>query len=96
VVALSPRMPTSCPAPRPCARSGPDAPIAGGGAQLPVLMNLDGVGEDGSLVCGLLGCDSRPFKSLLETLQPILHHSKLGGAQQLAELIHRLPVMEAQ
>ncbi|HEY4078243.1 MAG TPA: AraC family transcriptional regulator [Rhizomicrobium sp.] len=43
-------------------------------AQLPLLMNLDGGGEERThLVCGFLGCDSRPFNPLLESLPRILH-----------------------
>ena len=43
-------------------------------AQLPLLLNLDGGGQDKAhIVCGFLGCDSRPFNPLLESLPRILH-----------------------
>ena len=43
-------------------------------AQLPLLMNLEGGGEERThLVCGFLGCDARPFNPLLEALPRILH-----------------------
>ena len=77
---------------------GPDASILPGeGAQLPVLMNLDGGGEDRvHLVCGFLGCDSRPFNPLLEALPPILHIKSSGSAHSswLNEFT-RFAVMEA-
>ena len=45
-------------------------------AQLPLIMNLEGHGgERAHLVCGFLGCDSRPFNPLLESLPRILHVS---------------------
>src|SRR3954470_14316992 len=61
---------------------GPDASVLPGErSQLPVLMNLDGGGEDRvHLVCGFLGCDSRPFNPLLEALPPILHIKSSGSA----------------
>ena len=37
-------------------------------ARIPLLLNLDGGGEDKAhFVCGFLGCDSRPFNPLLES-----------------------------
>jgi len=77
---------------------GPDASILPGeGAQLPVLMSLDGGGEDRvHLVCGFLGCDSRPFNPLLEALPPILHipSSDTAHSSWLKEFT-RFAVMEA-
>ena len=65
--------------------------------QLPVLFNLDGGGaERAHLVCGFLGCDSRPFNPLLEALPPILHIRSAGTAHSgwLREF-SRFAVMEA-
>ena len=45
-------------------------------AQLPLILNVEGNGgERAHLVCGFLGCDSRPFNPLLESLPRILHVS---------------------
>lgn len=45
---------------------------------LPLLLNLDGGGNERThVVCGFLGCDSRPFNPLLESLPRILH---IGGS----------------
>jgi len=67
------------------------------GTQLPVLMNLDGGGEDRvHLVCGFLGCDSRPFNPLLEALPPILHIKSAGIAHSSwLNAFTRFAVMEA-
>jgi len=77
---------------------GPDSSILPGErSQLPVLKNLDGGGEDKvHLVCGFLGCDSRPFNPLLEALPPILHIKSSGSAHSswLNEFT-RFAVMEA-
>jgi len=75
---------------------GPDADaLPGEAAQLPVMMSLDGGGaERAHLVCGFLGCDSRPFNPLLDALPPVLH---IRGTQQSAWLrqFTRFAVMEA-
>jgi len=77
---------------------GPDASaLPAESAQLPVLMNLDGGGaERVHLVCGFLGCDSRPFNPLLEALPPILHIPSSGTAHSswLKEFM-RFAVLEA-
>ena len=66
-------------------------------AQLPVLFNIDGGGaEQTHLVCGFLGCDSRPFNPLIEALPPILHipSSDTAHSSWLKEFT-RFAVMEA-
>jgi AraC-like DNA-binding protein len=66
-------------------------------AQLPVLFNLDGGGAQRThLVCGFLGCDSRPFNPLIEALPPILHipSSDTAHSSWLKEFT-RFAVMEA-
>jgi AraC-like DNA-binding protein len=66
-------------------------------AQLPVLFNLDGGGAERThLVCGFLGCDSRPFNPLIEALPPILHipSSDTAHSSWLKEFT-RFAVMEA-
>jgi AraC-like DNA-binding protein len=77
---------------------GPDMEeVAPQGTQLPVLMNLDGGGAERThLVCGFLGCDSRPFNPLIEALPPILHIRSSGTAHNswLNEF-SRFAVMEA-
>jgi AraC-like DNA-binding protein len=65
--------------------------------QLPVLFNIDGGGaEQTHLVCGFLGCDSRPFNPLIEALPPILHipSSDTAHSSWLKEFT-RFAVMEA-
>jgi AraC-like DNA-binding protein len=65
---------------------------------LPILLNLDGGGSGGAhVVCGFLGCDSRPFNPLLDSLPPILHvrgsaTARSGWAQQFT----RFALLEAQ
>jgi AraC-like DNA-binding protein len=66
-------------------------------AQLPVLFDLDGGGnERAHVVCGFLGCDSRPFNPLIEALPPVLHIRSAGTAHStwLKEFT-RFAVMEA-
>ena len=65
--------------------------------QLPLLLNLDGGGtERAHVVCGFLGCDSRPFNPLLESLPRILH-IRGSGADRSAWLnaFTRFALMEA-
>lgn len=67
-------------------------------AQLPLLLNLDGGGKERThIVCGFLGCDSRPFNPLLESLPRILH---VRGSNTAGGLWHgeftRFAVMEAK
>jgi len=58
---------------------GPDMSAAEHG--VPILLDLDGGGAERThLVCGFLGCDSRPFNPLLEALPPILHIRSSGTA----------------
>jgi AraC-like DNA-binding protein len=69
--------------------------MPGEATQLPVMMSLDGGGaERAHLVCGFLGCDSRPFNPLLDALPPVLH---IRGTEQSAWLrqFTRFAVMEA-
>ena len=65
---------------------------------LPLLLNLDGGGKDRThVVCGFLGCDSRPFNPLLEALPRILHvrDSSAGRSGWFGEFT-RFAVMEAK
>jgi AraC-like DNA-binding protein len=67
-------------------------------AQLPLLLNLDGGGKERThIVCGFLGCDSRPFNPLLESLPRILHvrGSNTAGGLWRGEFT-RFAVMEAK
>ena len=77
---------------------GPDfSEMAEQFAQPPVMMNLDGGGAERThLVCGFLGCDSRPFNPLIEALPPILHirSSDATHGSWLREF-SRFAVMEA-
>ena len=79
-------------------RSEPDYSIfkyPAGAAQLPLLLNLDGGSSERThLVCGFLGCDSRPFNPLLEALPPILHIRGSARSSWLPEFT-RFAVMEA-
>ena len=78
--------------------AGPDvAALMESDPQVPVLFNLDGGGSARAhVVCGFLGCDSRPFNPLIEALPPILHIPSSGTAHSswLKEFT-RFAVMEA-
>ena len=65
--------------------------------QLPLLLNLDGGGSERThVVCGFLGCDSRPFNPLLESLPRILHISGAHNARtEWLDAFTRFAVMEA-
>jgi AraC-like DNA-binding protein len=69
-----------------------------GEAQLPLLVNLDGGSQEKAhVVCGFLGCDSRPFNPLLETLPRILHLRASGNAKSgWFDDFTRFAVMEAK
>ena len=77
---------------------GPDPSVVPGEiAQLPVMLNIDGGGsERAHLVCGFLGCDSRPFNPLIEALPPMMHIRSSGATHGswLREFT-RFAVMEA-
>ena len=77
---------------------GPDPSVVPGEiAQLPVMLNIDGGGsERAHLVCGFLGCDSRPFNPLIEALPPMMHIRSSGATRGswLREFT-RFAVMEA-
>jgi AraC-like DNA-binding protein len=82
-------------------RGGPDLSMfkrPENAAQLPLLLNLDGGGKERThIVCGFLGCDSRPFNPLLESLPRILHvrGSNTAGGLWRGEFT-RFAVMEAK
>lgn len=66
--------------------------------QLPLIFNMGGNGnEKAHVVCGFLGCDSRPFNPLLESLPRILHMRPAAGARSgwLNEFT-RFAVLEAK
>ena len=66
-----------------------------GAPQLPLLMNLDGGGAERThLVCGFLGCDSRPFNPLLESLPRILH-VRGGSGDDWLKAFTRFATLEA-
>jgi AraC-like DNA-binding protein len=66
--------------------------------QLPLILNLDGGGQERAhIVCGFLGCDSRPFNPLLESLPRILHVRTSAGARRgWVDQFTRFAVMEAK
>jgi AraC-like DNA-binding protein len=72
--------------------------LPGIASQLPLLLNLDGGGKArGHIVCGFLGCDSRPFNPLLESLPRILHVPGAAAARSgWAGEFTRFAVMEAK
>ena len=77
---------------------GPDPSVVPGEiAQLPVMLNIDGGGsERAHLVCGFLGCDSRPFNPLIEALPPMMHIRSSGAAHgSWLKEFTRFAVMEA-
>lgn len=65
--------------------------------QLPLLLNLDGGGSERThVVCGFLGCDSRPFNPLLESLPRTLHvRGASSGRSNWLDEFTRFAVMEA-
>jgi AraC-like DNA-binding protein len=67
-------------------------------ARIPLLLNLDGGGQDKAhFVCGFLGCDSRPFNPLLESLPRILHiHNPNADRNGWIDQFTRFAVMEAK
>jgi AraC-like DNA-binding protein len=67
-------------------------------ARIPLLLNLDGGGQDKAhFVCGFLGCDSRPFNPLLESLPRILHvHNPDADRNGWIDQFTRFAVMEAK
>jgi AraC-like DNA-binding protein len=67
-------------------------------ARIPLLLNLDGGGHDKAhFVCGFLGCDSRPFNPLLESLPRILHvHNPSADRNGWIDQFTRFAVMEAK
>lgn len=69
-----------------------------GATQLPLLLNLDGGGKERThVVCGFLGCDSRPFNPLLESLPRILHIRGSATARSgWLDEFTRFAVMEAK
>jgi AraC-like DNA-binding protein len=77
-------------------RGDPDArDLVDKQTQLPVLLNLDGGGDDHAhIVCGFLGCDSRPFNPLLESLPPILH-VRSNEQSEWMQQFSRFALMEA-
>jgi AraC-like DNA-binding protein len=67
-------------------------------AQIPLILKFEGGGEDRArFVCGFLGCDSRPFNPLLESLPRILHvHSAEADRSGWIDQFTRFAVMEAK
>ena len=67
-------------------------------AGLPLLLNLDGGGSERThVVCGFLGCDSRPFNPLLDALPRVLHlsHTVTARSAWLMQFT-RFAVMETK
>ncbi len=63
---------------------------------LPVRVEVGGKGPTSArLVCGFLGCDTRPFNPLLETL-PLVIHQSAGNASEAPWLRHFLDVAVAE
>jgi AraC-like DNA-binding protein len=67
-------------------------------ARIPLLLNLDGGSQDKAhFVCGFLGCDSRPFNPLLDSLPRILHiHNPNADRNGWIDQFTRFAVMEAK
>ena len=95
--------PMSCPS-RPPAGGGPDAgevldfieKMSAG--QLPFVVVEDGGGPESlRLVCGFLGCDTRPFNPLLATLPHLLHvRPPPGVGRRLAAPTRRSRLAESR
>jgi len=63
---------------------------------LPVRVDVGGEGPSSArLVCGFLGCDTRPFNPLLETLPAVIHQSS-SSASDAPWLRHFLDVAVAE
>jgi AraC-like DNA-binding protein len=66
--------------------------------QLPLIFNMGGNGDEKAhIVCGFLGCDSRPFNPLLDALPRILHVRPAVSARSgWLDEFTRFAVMEAK
>jgi AraC-like DNA-binding protein len=66
--------------------------------ELPIIFNIDGGGaEKAHIVCGFLGCDSRPFNPLLQSLPRILHARSASSVRNgWMDEFMRFAVMEAK
>jgi len=73
-------------------------PLPESAGPLPLILNIDGGGpEKAHIVCGFLGCDSRPFNPLLEALPRILHaRSSTAAKGGWMDEFTRFAVMEAK
>ena len=83
---------------RPDGRSEPDAGMYGilRNVELPVRVEVGATGPSTArLVCGFLGCDTRPFNPLLESLPPVIHQSS-GASPESPWLRHFLDVAVAE
>jgi AraC-like DNA-binding protein len=79
-------------------RAVPDEGIYGGlrNVELPVRVEVGATGPlSARLVCGFLGCDSRPFNPLIESLPPVIHQN-LGDSLDTPWLRHFLDVAVAE
>ena len=67
-------------------------------AQIPLVLKFDGGGDDKAhFVCGFLGCDSRPFNPLIESLPRILHvHNPDADRNGWIDQFTRFALMEAK
>lgn len=68
-----------------------------GQSNLPLSMSLSGGGpEITRLICGFLGCDSRPFNPLLATLPRVLHLRAAGDTDSVLRRLVEMAVAECE
>ncbi len=74
---------------------GPD-PTRLATQSLPIAMQMGGGGDARvEVICGFLGCDSRPFNPLLATLPRVVHVSGAGSSDSVIEHFVKLALSES-
>lgn len=82
----------------PSMRAEPDLSVyeRPAGGQLPVLIDQGGSGlEPTHLICGFLGCDTRPYNPLLATLPRVLHVRPRAADDDLLRHFMRFALLES-
>jgi AraC-like DNA-binding protein len=80
---------------KPGMRGGPDARQSALG-RVPVAVSIQGGGaEQAQIICGFLGCDTRPFNPLLASLPRMIHVRSSSGADDVLRHLVELAVVES-
>jgi AraC-like DNA-binding protein len=79
-------------------RGGSDPAALAGVRQmrLPVTVTRAGGGDPAELICGFLGCDSRPFNPLLATLPRVIHVPRQAAEESMLHQLVKLALAESQ